>query len=124
MTATDIRMILEEFGIHFTHDPHGFTFYHFTNDLAYGSSEWWNLSSGGGIAGNLGAWHLRLMPNSDGVKHTPKGPFRTKTALRRAMRELMAGPKPAEQPGYRLYAKLNHNRYGDFYVWCHQRVQG
>jgi hypothetical protein len=39
-------------------------------------------------------------------------------------KEGMAGPRPPDEPGYTLYAKLNHNRFGDHYVWCYRRKAG
>ena len=41
----------------------------------------------------------------------------------RAQREKWAGSRPPEQPGYELYARLNHNRFGDAYVWVYRRLR-
>lgn len=43
--------------------------------------------------------------------------------MTREERELSAGPKPDEREGFRLYAKLNHNRFGDSYIWVYQRIK-
>ena len=47
----------------------------------------------------------------------------TRRGLRRIVREYLAGidERPGDKPGYITYAKLNHNRFGDFWVWVQRR---
>jgi hypothetical protein len=40
-------------------------------------------------------------------------PLRTERALRRFLTEWLAGPRPSGG----AYARLNHNRFGESYVW-------
>ena len=45
----------------------------------------------------------------------------TGSKIEEQTRETLAGPRPVECPGYRLHAKLNRTRFGDFYVWVYTR---
>lgn len=39
----------------------------------------------------------------------------------RRNREELAGDRPIEREGYTLYARLNHNRFGDSYIWIYRQ---
>ncbi len=46
---------------------------------------------------------------------------RIRAADEKRLREEAAGERPPERPGYKLYARLNHNRFGDTYVWSYRK---
>lgn len=116
MTRAEIREVFQSFGcFHIEEDLHGFTM---------GPDA--NLRPGGGIATNQNQWWLRWRGLGGGLGPSRTwrviGPASTKTALRRIVREWLTNEdRPEERNGYTLYAKLNHNSYGDHYVWCYRR---
>lgn len=115
LTRIVVAAELKRYGIPAVSTLHGFTL-PATVIYRYKSKPDLRLRHGGGIAGNSRLWTLERL---DG---TPIGPLiRTRADLRRALRELLAGERPAAREGYSLHAKLNHNRFGSYWVWCYRR---
>lgn len=114
MTARAASAVLRRLHLPDDCGPYGFLFALSRSDDNVGA---WRIERGGGIAGNGGRWWLRRVGSDD-----VRGPATTERALRRLLVELLAGPRPTEHAGFALYAKLNHNRFGDACVWCYRRV--
>lgn len=75
----------------------------YTRLLTNGGWKWWLCTVGGVILA---------------------GPIVTRKELRRCIREHLAGycNKPEEQPGWRTYARLNKNNFGEHYIWVQSRI--
>ena len=114
MTARAVAAVLRRLHLPDDGGPQGFLFALSRSDDNVGA---WRIERGGGIAGHLGQWWLRRVGSSD-----VRGPATNARALRRLLVELLAGPRPTEQPGHALHAKLNHNRFGDSFVWCYRKA--
>lgn len=106
MRSKDVCAVLRDLDLGFSQRPGQIT-------LTDGPT----LCTGGGIAGNMRVWWFRLLSSE-----RPEGPLKTKVALRRCLLGWLAGPRPPERDGYALYARLNHNRFGDAYIWVHRRT--
>lgn len=61
--------------------------------------ERWRLSSGGGIAGNSGAWWLAPLDRRDGA---PIGPFTSQRTLARALRAWRRWRSVVQEPARRV----------------------
>ena len=108
----DVWEVLEEFGLPPRHCLYGFELGRNDDDGMV------RLETGSGIGGRLRAWKLVRTKG-----HTPPA-VTTRKALRRLLREYLAGlsARPVERPGYITYARLNHNRFGQHWVWVQRQV--
>jgi len=116
-----VRAVLEEIGLPVRGCLHGFELGRNDDD---GTAR---LETGSGIAGRSGAWKLvRIGPRYRPGQVIATPAVTTRAALRRLLREYMAGldEKPPERPGYRTLATRNHNRFGEHWVWVQQRCPG
>ena len=100
MKMSDVTAVLDEFVLPYKTTPYGVEL--------EGESPPLRFRCGSGIACN-DRW--TLVEVAGGIARAPA--CRTKSELRKTLREFLAGDRP---PGAR-YARLNHNRFGDSYVW-------
>lgn len=115
MNAKQVAAVLTRMFLKFEANPYGFSL---ATPSAYGYNleEPVRIQCGSGIAGNGNRWALVEIRSG---KHL-SGPCKRPVELKRALTEWLAGPKPVF-PG-KWYAKLNHNRFGDSYIWVQTRM--
>jgi hypothetical protein len=111
---SDVRSILDEFHFKYEVDPHGFTVRAPVLHGYRNSNEDWRLRCGSGIAGRGGHWTIVRVQSGEALSNSVS----TRAALRRALREHLAGPVP--DPGHRdrYYATKHHTRFqSGHYIW-------
>ena len=106
---SDVRAILDEFGIKYDVGPYGFT----VRTSVY-SSEDWRIRCGSGIAGRGGHWTIVWVQSGNACCR----PVSTRAALRQVIREHLAGPVPDPQHRDRYYATKHSTRFqSGHYIW-------
>lgn len=112
---SDVRAVLDEFGtFRYEVGPYGFTINAVTIHGIADSYESWRVRCGSGIAGRGGHWTIVRV--TDG--HAFCRPVSTRAALRRAIREHLAGPIPDPRYPERYYATRHSNRFqSGHYIW-------
>lgn len=120
MTPGEVGALLQSFGcFRWESGPHGFTLpgnqQRWPGNLGDGSRPV-RIERGSGIAGRGGHWGLVDIRTGES---TPR--VSTRRELRRLILEWLAGPKPHVPDGFTCYAKHNHNRFGDAYIWVIRR---
>lgn len=110
----DVRAVLDEFQLTYEVGPYGFT-HRATVMHGYGNpDDDWRVRCGSGIAGRGGHWTIVRV--TDG--HCWSRPVSTKAALRRALREFLAGPVPDPEHPERYYAVKHRTRFqSGHYIW-------
>ena len=115
LTWPDVRSVLDEFGtFRYEVGPLGFTVRAPVLRGYRDHHEDWRIRCGSGIAGRGTTWMVVRV--HDGAPLSTA--ITTKAALRRAIREQLAGPLPDPQHPERYYATKHHNRYqSGHYIW-------
>lgn len=121
VNATDVVTMLEEFGVGCDAGPNGIVI---RGTIGAGwpfHTEHARVERGSGIAGRGDAWSLVLRyPSSGHVKSSPY--VTTRKALRKIIREWMAGPRPPTSSGATQYATRLHSTSGTHFVWSERRT--
>ena len=113
----DVRSVLDE-QIKYEAGPYGFTVLAPTMAGYRDSSDDWRVRCGSGIAGRGGHWLIVRVKSGD----TLSSAVSTKDALRRALREHLAGPAPDSEHPERYYAAKHHTRFeSGHYIWKRKR---
>jgi len=108
VTPADVGNLLDEIKIVFWESgPLGFT---------VGRDHEMRIERGSGIAGRGDHWAIVDIASGKRTKSV-----RTRRELRRLIIEWLAGPPPVLPDSHWCYAKLNHNRFGDSYIWVVRR---
>jgi hypothetical protein len=117
--AADVAALLRKMRLRSIDTVHGFELRFEFNGLELRPP--CRIESGGGIAGNNHKW---IIVEVRGGK-SRSGYCSTVAELRRALTELLAGPKPWPEgrEGYVIYARRNVNRNGEHYIWIQRRAQ-
>lgn len=102
MDAVTVRAILEAMGISAKSTIHGF-------ELGADA----RLERGSGIAGRGNHWALVVRVGENRHQEQVGPRVGTRNALKKLLREWLAGPK---EPGTR-YARLHTTRFGSAYIW-------
>ena len=110
MTSGNVKMVLYSLGIKVQDET-------VAGIVIAPKHEGVRLERGGGIAGEAGSWCITCRRN--GNRTASKLASNTQD-LKRILLEWMAGSKPEERTGYKLYAKRNKNRFGKAAIWCYR----
>ena len=111
---TDVRAVLDEFGLKYEVGPLGFT-HRAPVMLGFrNADDDWRVRCGSGIAGRGGSWTIVRVSSG----HALSAAVSTRADLRRALRELLAGDHPDPEHRDWYYAARHHNRFqSGHYVW-------
>lgn len=116
---SDVRAVLDEFQIKYEVGPYGFTVLAVYMHGYRNSDEDWRVRCGSGIGGRGGHWTLELVTSG----YTLRGAVSTRAALRRAIREHLAGPIPDPRHRERYYATKHSTRFqSGHYIWKVKRM--
>lgn len=114
-SATEVTAALARYGLYreAAWGPYGYS-------LGMLSEGGWRIARMGGIAGRSHVWRIVKVDGSYASWEA-----RTVAQVCRLLREWLAGfdERPADRAGYITYAKLNHNRFGDHWVWVQRRCK-
>lgn len=114
-----VRAVLDEFSLRYDVGPYGFTVCPPFLAGIRNSHDDWRVRCGSGIAGRGGTWMLVRVHDGESLS----APVTTKAALRRVLREHLAGPVPDSQHPERYYATKHHTRHqSGHYVWKRKRT--
>lgn len=120
MTMQRVCWILTDMGIGATAGPLGIDLhgvrYAGVGDNAIRS----RIENGSGIAGRGFSWHI--VKRKYGFDPEVTESATTAKQLRRLLREWATDEQKPERPDYKYHAQMNHNKWGDSYVWVERKM--